>query len=188
MAIESKLFQGMPAVVNEGYLNQVIDNTQAIRRESDRYRMQTQLRHFLTEVVSGAIVVSSDLIGSIEGRIAAIDELLSRQISLIIHAPEFQRKESSWRGLHKLVQASATENTQIRLLQCTKRDLSKDFKSASDFDQSTLFKCVYESEYGTFGGVPFAAFIGDFQFDNTPRILSCWSTFPMLLLRRMPLF
>ncbi|ERK11415.1 type VI secretion system contractile sheath large subunit [Serratia sp. JSRIV001] len=169
MTIESELLRSMPAVVNEGYLNQVIDNTQAIRRESDRHRMQTQLRHFLTEVVSGAIVVSSDLIGSIEGRIAAIDELLSRQISLIIHAPEFQRKESSWRGLHKLVQASATENTQIRLLQCTKRDLSKDFKSASDFDQSTLFKCVYESEYGTFGGVPFAAFIGDFQFDNTPQ-------------------
>lgn len=156
-------------VFNDDYLNQVIDNTQAIRREADRDRMKSQLTHFLAEVVSGSVVVSSDLIGSIEQRIAAIDELLSHQVSLIIHAPGFQKKESAWRGLHKLVQSSVTENTQVRLLQCTKQDLIKDFKSASDFDQSVLFKCVYESEYGTYGGNPFSAFVGDFQFDNTPQ-------------------
>lgn len=154
---------------SDDFINQVIDNTQAIRRESDRDRMKSQLNNFLAEVLSGAVVVSSDLIGSIEQRITAIDELLSRQVSLIIHAPEFQQKESSWRGLHKLVQSSVTENTQVRLLQCTKQDLIKDFKSASDFDQSMLFKRVYESEYGTFGGNPFSAFVGDFQFDNTPQ-------------------
>lgn len=159
---------GDPAF-SDDFLNQVIDNTQAIRRESDRDRMKSQLNNFLAEVLSGTVVVSSDLIGSIEQRITAIDELLSRQTSLIIHAPEFQKKESSWRGLHKLVQSSVTENTQIRLLQCTKQDLIKDFKSASDFDQSALFKRVYESEYGTFGGTPFSAFVGDFQFDNTPQ-------------------
>jgi type VI secretion system protein ImpC len=158
----------VPAL-SEDYLDKIIDNTQAIRREADRGRMKSQLNNFLAEVVSGAVVVSSDLIGSIEDRITAIDELLSNQISLIMHAPEFQKKEASWRGLHKLVESSVTENTQIRLLQCTKQDLIKDFKSASDFDQSMLFKCVYESEYGTFGGVPFSAFVGDFQFDNTPQ-------------------
>ncbi|WP_226572038.1 type VI secretion system contractile sheath large subunit [Mangrovibacter yixingensis] len=154
---------------SDDFLDQVINNTQAIRRESDRGRMKSQLNNFMSEVLSGAVVISSDLIGSIEQRIAAIDELLSRQVSLIVHAPEFQKKESSWRGLHKLVQTSVTENTQIRLLQCTKQDLIKDFKSSSDFDQSMLFKCVYESEYGTFGGTPFSAFVGDFQFDNTPQ-------------------
>jgi type VI secretion system protein ImpC len=154
---------------NDDFLNQVIDNTQAIRRESDRERMKSQLNSFLAEVLSGTVVISSDLIGSIEQRITAIDALLSRQVSLIIHAAEFQKKESSWRGVHKLVQSSVTENTQVRLLQCTKKDLIKDFKSASDFDQSMLFKCVYESEYGTFGGTPFSAFVGDFQFDNTPQ-------------------
>lgn len=153
----------------DDYLNQVIDNTQAIRRESERERMKSQLNHFLAEVLAGSVVVSSDLIGSIEQRITAIDELLSQQVSLIIHAPEFQKRESSWLGLHKLVQSSVTENTQVRLLQCTKQELVKDFKSASDFDQSMLFKCVYESEYGTFGGIPFSAFVGDFQFDNTPQ-------------------
>ena len=154
---------------NDDYLNQVIDNTQAIRRESDRSHMKSQLNYFLAEVLSGEMVISSDLIGSIEQRITAIDKLLSQQVSLIIHAPEFQKKEASWRGLYKLVQSSMTENTQVRLLQCTKTDLIKDFKSASDFDQSMLFKCVYESEYGTFGGTPFSVFIGDFQFDNTTQ-------------------
>ncbi|MRT15086.1 type VI secretion system contractile sheath large subunit [Enterobacteriaceae bacterium RIT711] len=154
---------------NDDFLNQVIDNTQAIRRESDRHRMKSQLNNFMAEVQSGAVIISSDLIGSIEQRITAIDEILSQQVSLLIHTPEFQKKESSWLGLHKLVQTSVTENTKIRLLQCTKQDLIKDFKSASDFDQSMLFKCVYESEYGTFGGTPFSAFVGDFQFDNTPQ-------------------
>lgn len=157
---------------SDDFLDQVIDNTRAIRRESDRERMKLQLNNFLAEVLSGAVIISSDLIGSIEQRITAIDELLSQQVSLIIHAPEFQKKEASWRGLHKLVQSNVTDNTQVRLLQCTKQDLIKDFKSASDFDQSMLFKCVYESEYGTFGGTPFSAFVGDFQFDNTPQDIS----------------
>ncbi|RJT36249.1 type VI secretion system contractile sheath large subunit [Rahnella woolbedingensis] len=169
MSIEQSLSATAPQTSGQDYLDQIIDNTKAIRRESDRGRMKNQLNNFLAEVTSGAVMISSDLIGSIEQRISAIDELLSAQISLIMHAPEFQKKESSWRGLHKLVQTSVTENTQVRLLQCTKQDLIKDFKSASDFDQSMLFKCVYESEYGTFGGVPFSAFVGDFQFDNTPQ-------------------
>ncbi|ANI82681.1 type VI secretion system contractile sheath large subunit [Kosakonia oryzae] len=169
--MDSELAVGTVAetTFSDDFLNQVIDNTKAIRRESDRDRMKTQLNNFLAEVTAGTVTVSSDLIGSIEQRISAIDELLSSQVSLIIHAPEFQKKESSWRGLHKLVQTSVTENTQIRVLQCTKQELIKDFKSASDFDQSMLFKCVYESEYGTFGGTPFSSFIGDFEFDNTPQ-------------------
>lgn len=156
-------------IISEDYLDKIIDNTLAIRRESDRGRMKAQLNSFLAEVVAGAVTFSSDLIGSIEARIAAIDELLSEQISLILHASEFQKKESSWRGLYKLVQTSVTEKTQVRLLHCTRKELIKDFKSASDFDQSTLFKCIYESEYGTFGGSPFSALVGDFQFDNTPQ-------------------
>ncbi|APG18429.1 EvpB family type VI secretion protein [Kosakonia radicincitans DSM 16656] len=169
--MDSELAVGTVAETSfsDDFLNQVIDNTKAIRRESDRDRMKTQLNNFLAEVTAGTVIVSSDLIGSIEQRISAIDELLSSQVSLIIHAPEFQKKESSWRGLHKLVQTSVTENTQVRVLQCTKQELIKDFKSASDFDQSMLFKCVYESEYGTFGGTPFSSFIGDFEFDNTPQ-------------------
>jgi len=125
----------------------------------------------LTEVASGAVIVSNDLVGSIESRIAAIDDILSAQISKIMQNSAFQKLESSWRGLHKLVQTSVTENTRIRLFNCSKKELLKDFKTASDFDQSVLFKSIYESEYGTFGGEPYSAFVGDFEFDAMPEDL-----------------
>ncbi|WP_265297042.1 type VI secretion system contractile sheath large subunit [Pantoea sp. JK] len=153
--------------VSSDYLDAIIDNTNAIRKETDRPKVKSQLDSFLAEVATGAVVISHDLVGSIEQRIAAIDELLSKQVSHIMHAPEFQKLESSWRGLHKLVQSSVTENTHVRLFNCNKKELLKDFKSAADFDQSVLFKAVYESEYGTFGGLPYSAFVGDFEFDNT---------------------
>ncbi|MGC6231906.1 type VI secretion system contractile sheath large subunit [Hafnia paralvei] len=154
---------------SDQYLDDIIDNTQAIYREADRKKVKNQLNSFLAEVSSGAVVISSDLVGSIEGRIAAIDALLSEQISHIIHAPEFQQMESSWRGLQGLVQRSVTENTKVRVFNCTKKELLKDFKSASDFDQSALFKSIYESEYGTFGGEPYSAFVGDFEFGAHPE-------------------
>ncbi|EQA1624827.1 type VI secretion system contractile sheath large subunit [Enterobacter asburiae] len=164
--------QEIQAVVADAdYLDQIIDNTRAIRRESDRGKLKSQLDSFLSEVASGAVIVSNDLVGSIEDRITAIDALLSAQVSKIMQAPAFQKMESSWRGLQKLVQSSVTENTKVRVLNCTKKELIRDFKSASDFDQSVLFKSVYESEYGTFGGEPYSAFVGDFEFDAMPEDL-----------------
>lgn len=157
--------------VSADYLDQIIDSTQAIRRESDRGKLKSQLDSFLAEVTSGAVTVSNDLVGSIEERIAAIDAVLSAQVSKIMQHAEFQKMESSWRGLHKLVQSSITENTRVRVLNCTKKELIRDFKSASDFDQSNLFKSIYESEYGTFGGEPYSAFVGDFEFDALPEDL-----------------
>lgn len=158
---------GQAELSQDDYIDTIINNTQAIRKESDRKKVKTQIDSFLGEVASGAVIVSNDLVGSIEQRIASIDELLSAQVSLIMHSPEFKQLESSWCGLHKLVQSSVTENTHVRVFNCTKKQLLNDFKSASDFDQSVLFKAVYESEYGTFGGLPYSAFVGDFNFDNT---------------------
>ncbi|ENB2075337.1 type VI secretion system contractile sheath large subunit [Salmonella enterica] len=153
------------------FLDGIIDATQAVRREADRARVKDQLGQFLAEVTAGSLVVSGDLIDSIEARIAAIDELMSAQLSKVLHHPEFQRIESSWTGLKGLLDQSETDNTQIRMLNATKKDMIKDFKSSSDFDQSMLFKSVYESEYGTFGGEPFSVFVGDFDFDNSPEDL-----------------
>lgn len=157
--------------VSADYLDRIIDSTQAIRRESDRGKLKSQLDSFLAEVTSGAVIVSNDLVGSIEERITAIDAVLSAQVSKIMQDAQFQKMESSWRGLHKLVQSSMTENTRVRVLNCTKKELIRDFKSASDFDQSNLFKSLYESEYGTFGGEPYSAFVGDFEFDALPEDL-----------------
>ncbi len=153
----------------DSLLDEIIDNTNAVRQEADKDKFKYQIKNFLKEVSEGTLTVSSDLVGSIERRITEIDRLMSEQLSLILHSPEFQKVESAWCGLYKLVQSSVTENVKYRVLHCTKKELMKDFKSASDFDQSFLFKHVYESEYGTFGGTPYSVFVGDFYFDNTPQ-------------------
>ena len=169
MTTTQSYIQNEKQYATDDCLEDIINNTWAVRQESERSRFKLQVNNFLSEVVSGTLVVSSDLVGSIERRIAKIDELMSEQLSIVMHAPEFQKTESAWTGLFKLVQASTTENVKYTVLHCTKKELLKDFKSASDFDQSVLFKNIYESEYGTFGGTPYSAFVGDFYFDNTPQ-------------------
>jgi len=81
-----------------------------------------------------------------------------------MHAPEFQALESAWTGLHYLCKQTSTGVQQkIKLFNANKRELVRDFKTAIDFDQSALFKKVYEEEFGTFGGAPFGALIGQFE-------------------------
>src|SRR5262249_60133059 len=96
----------------------------------------------------------------------------------IMHDPAFQKLEGSWRGLHHLVFESETGTMlKIRVMNVSKKDLLKDLERAAEFDQSALFKKVYEEEYGTFGGAPFGALIGDYEFSNHPQ--------DMLLLEKM---
>ncbi len=93
----------------------------------------------------------------INARIAQIDRLISIQLNEVMHHPEFQKLEASWRGLHYLVHQSETgETLKIRVMNVSKKDLLKDMEKASEFDQSTLFKKIYEEEFGMFGGAPTA--------------------------------
>ncbi len=88
----------------------------------------------------------------------------------IMHNEEFQKLEGSWRGLHHLVKNSLTgTQLKIRVMSVTKKDLLKDFERSLEFDQSSLFKKIYEEEYGTFGGAPYGALIGDYEFGNHPQ-------------------
>ena len=103
-------------------------------------------------------------------KIHEIDDLLSRQLNEIIHAPEFKKLEASWRGLHYLVTRTETsEMIKIRVLSVAKNDLLKNFDRTPEFDQTFLFKKIYEEVYGTFGSDPFCALIGDFEFGLSPR-------------------
>jgi type VI secretion system protein ImpC len=103
-------------------------------------------------------------------RIAEIDRLLSDQLNQIMHHPDFQQLESSWRGLKYLVYESETGvDLQIRVLNASKKDLLKDMERASEFDQSALFKKIYTSEYDVFGGTPYGALIGDYEFGKHPQ-------------------
>jgi len=121
--------------------------------------------------MSKTVTISDDAIKTIQSMIAAIDEKLSQQINAIMHHPDFQQLESAWRGLSYLVNNTETDETlKIRVMNISKKDLSKTlgkFKGTA-WDQSPIFKQVYEAEYGSPGGVPFGALIGDFYFDHTP--------------------
>jgi type VI secretion system protein ImpC len=109
----------------------------------------------------------------INARIAQIDRLISQQLNEIMHHPEFQRLEASWRGLFYFINQSETgETLKIRVMNVSKKDLLRDMERAAEFDQSALFKKIYEEEYGMFGGAPYGALIGDYEFVNNPQDLS----------------
>ncbi len=102
-------------------------------------------------------------------RIADIDEAVSRQLNLVIHDPAFQKLEATWRGLHYLVMNSETgTQLKLRVLNASDKELLTDLTKAVEFDQSALFRKVYEQEYGTYGGNPYSMLVGDFQFGRHP--------------------
>jgi type VI secretion system protein ImpC len=122
-------------------------------------------------VLQGASVISGDALASIEGIIAEIDRRLTEQVNEIIHNEEFQRLESAWRGLHYLVNNTETDSMlKIRVFNISKDDLAKTLKKfkGTAWDQSPIFKKIYEEEYGQFGGEPYGCLVGDYHFDHSP--------------------
>jgi len=108
--------------------------------------------------------------GPCDARVADLDRLISAQLSAVMHAPQFQKLESTWRGLDYLVKETPTGSMlKVKVMNATKRDLVRDFKSAIEFDQSSMFKKIYEEEFGTFGGAPFGAIIGDYEVTRQPE-------------------
>ncbi len=105
----------------------------------------------------------------INDRVAEIDNTLTKQINEVLHTPSFQRLEATWRGMHYFVMNTETSTTlKIRVLNVSKDDLLKDLQKAVEFDQSALFKKVYEEEFGTYGGDPFSFILGDYEFGRHP--------------------
>src|SRR5437899_1585935 len=153
-------------------LDQVIAAT---RPQSDKEaeRAKTYFRQFLDQVVQPGQVVSKDVESNVKYWIAQIDKKLSSQLNEIMHDPGFQQLESTWCGLKYLVDQSETGDTlKIRVLNVSKRDLFKDLERAAEFDQSALYKKVYEEEYGQLGGEPYGMLIGDYEFGRTAEDIS----------------
>jgi type VI secretion system protein ImpC len=135
-----------------------------------RERGKNLVKEFISQILSGEMTVSKDTETMINARIAQIDHLISLQLNEVMHAPEFQKLEGSWRGLKFLLNNSETgTQLKIKVLNVSKKELLRDLQRAPEFDQSAIFKKVYEEEYGVFGGDPFAAIIGDFDFGKHPQ-------------------
>lgn len=153
-------------------LDRIIDESRVARSDTERLRARDIIGELVAQVLQGEVVVSENLSASIDARIAQLDHLISAQLSEIMHAPEFQQLESAWTGLHYLARQTATgPRLKIKLMHATRRELVKDFKAAIDFDQSALFKKIYEEEFGTFGGAPFGALICNFELGRQPEDL-----------------
>ncbi len=152
-----------------GLLDQVIQaTTKATDDETAKKRNKTYIEEFLRQVVKPGQVVSKDVESTINHCLKEVNKKLSVQLDEILHNPAFQKLESTWRGLHYLVHQSETgETLKIRVMNVAKKELLKDLEKASEFDQSTLFKKIYEEEYGLYGGEPFGLLVGDYEFDHT---------------------
>lgn len=155
-------------------LDEILKANRVAEGEPELRKYHSDLVGQLVEdIMAGEMKVSADTERMINDRIAEIDQLLSDQLNAIMHQPEFQKLEGSWRGLHYLVHESETSPLlQIRVLNTSKKELLRDLERAKEFDQSALFKKIYSSEYDVYGGTPYGALIGDFEFGKHPQDLA----------------
>jgi len=153
-----------------GLLDQIVEQGRLARDPAARERGKNLVKEFVAQVLDGAMTVSKDAEAMITARIAQIDHLVSIQLNEVLHHAEFQKLEGSWRGLKYLMDQSETsDKLKIRVLNVTKKELLRDLQRAPEFDQSALFKKVYEEEYGVFGGAPFSALLGNYEFGRGPE-------------------
>ena len=153
-------------------LDQVIAATRP-QSEVEADRAKDYFKQFLDQVVKPGTLISKDVETTVKSWIAEIDKKLTGQLNEVLHHPDFQRLESTWRGLHYLVhQTETSESLKIRVLNVSKRELLKDLEKAAEFDQSSLFKKIYEEEYGQLGGEPYGMLVGDYEFGRSAEDVS----------------
>jgi len=159
--------QGQEAEATEAvsFLEQAISAT----KQTAPNETEELLKTLTKGAMDGTVKWDKNLTVTINNAIAAIDEVMSKQLSAIMQSEKFQKLEGSWRGLNHLIMNSETStDLKIRMMNISKKELSKDLEKAVEFDQSQIFKKIYESEFGTAGGEPYAALIGDFEFSGHP--------------------
>ena len=146
--------------------------TKLVRDPSQAKQAIDAVSELIAEIEAGDIKLEAgaDMIAVINKRIAALDQEVNDGLNEVMHSQAFSKLESSWRGLHYLVSRTETGTMlKLRLLNATKDEIQKDLERAVEFDQSAQFKKIYEEEYGTFGGAPYGALIGDYEFGNHPQ-------------------
>jgi type VI secretion system protein ImpC len=151
-------------------LDQIVEQGRFGKEQVARERGRDMVKEFVAQVLEGEMKLSRDADATINARVAQIDHLISLQLNEILHHPAFQKLEGSWRGIKYMMDQSETSAMlKIRVLNVSKKELLRDLQRAPEFDQSVMFKKVYEDEFGIFGGEPFGALIGDYEFSKHPE-------------------
>jgi type VI secretion system protein ImpC len=152
----------------EGGLN-FLDQVVSATKQTEPDMAKDLVKNLVEQSLAGTVTFDKNLTRTIDKAIKNIDEKLSRQLAAIMHHEKFTKLEGSWRGLNHLVMNSNTgAGLKIKVLNMTKRELNRDLTKAVEFDQSQLFKKIYENEFGTPGGEPYGALIGDYEWVNHP--------------------
>jgi len=158
-----------PAEIQEQHSHSILEQAIGATKQTESSRAQELIRSLTEEAMKGTVKWNKNLTETFNDAIKLIDETISTQLNAVIHQEAFQKLEGSWRGLNHLVTNSDTSGTlKIRVLSLSKKELHKDLSKAVEFDQSQVFKKIYESEFGTPGGEPYGAIVGDYEFSNHP--------------------
>jgi type VI secretion system protein ImpC len=151
-------------------LDQMIDTGIRPSDDTARERAVDLVKNFVSQLLDPSMVVDKNVVRTVNSRIAAIDEVLTKQVDKVLHHADFQKLEASWRGLKQLVMNTETSETmKIKVLSVSKKELKQDFDAAAEFTESAMWKKVYEYQFGLYGGDPFGALIGDYEWDKGPQ-------------------
>jgi len=162
--------QGEAAPIEQSELASLLNKEFRPKSDQSRSEVENAVKTLASQALEHTQLISDDTMKTLQGMIAEIDKKLTEQVNQIIHHEQFQTLESAWRGLHYLVNNTETDSMlQIRVMNISKKDLHKTLKryKGTAWDQSPLFKRLYEDEYGTLGGKPYACLVGDYYFDHT---------------------
>lgn len=162
-------------VSDKEILDNLLNKSFGLKTDEAKTSVKRAIGTLSKYVNDGKVKVSQDVLLTIESLIADIDSAISDQVNLILHHPDFQKLESAWRGLSYLVDnVEIDETIKIRVLNITQDELARNLRSfrGAAWDQSPIFKMIYEQEYGQFGGEPYGCIIGDYYFDHSPQSVS----------------
>jgi len=171
MATTQKTDQAKTEQLEAGDLSALLQKEFRPKTDEAKEAVERAVQTLAQQALAQTKLISKDVVQSIEAIIAELDRKLTEQINLILHHEDFQQLEGAWRGLHYVVNNTETdEMLKIRFMNISKQDVGKTLKryKGTAWDQSPIFKKVYEQEYGQMGGEPFGCLVADYYFDQTP--------------------
>ena len=153
-------------------LEQIFEEGRLVRDAHQVDGARGMLQGFIEEATKAGTGVDGNAKRAVIERIAALDRLISAQVNRVLHHEKFQKLEASWRNLDKLVSENELSSSmKVRVFNCHRKEIARDFSRAAGFDQSRFFTNVYENEYGTLGGLPYSFLIGDMELGRSPMDL-----------------
>jgi type VI secretion system protein ImpC len=151
-------------------LDQIVEEGRFGTEESARKRGRDMISMFVKDVLDESVTYSRDTEAMLNEQIRQIDDLLSAQLNEVMHSEKFKKLESSWRGLRYLVsQTETSKMLKLRVMSITKDELADDLtagKAEMAVDRSELFRKIHQEEFNVFGGTPYGALLGDYEFDK----------------------